>query len=139
MLRATSTMQRFRFFARLLGTVQVFFLIALLLGALLGDAEDVHGFGGATGREQLAFLFFPVFTLVGLALAFRWDLAGGLLALASLVVLVALRPAWMQPTLLVMAVPGLLFAAVGLMAKLGVSPRPGLPAGGKESAGRRLT
>jgi hypothetical protein len=103
--------------ARLLGTTLLAFLLFMLVGALTGDVSSPDGFRFRDGKDLLGFLLFPVGTIIGLLLAYRWPLFGGLLAVGATTALVALRPDLLQLTFLVMVMPGLLYTALGLLTR----------------------
>lgn len=95
--------------ARVAGTLLLLFLLYMLVGHLTGDANGPTGMVFRSGRERLAFFFFPVCTIVGLVLAYRWELAGGGVVLGSLIALCAVRPDLVRPAFLALSVPGLLY------------------------------
>ena len=95
--------------SRITGTLWLLFLVFMVVGHLTGDANGTNGMVFNDAREVLAFLFFPIGTIVGLSLAYKKALLGGSLALLSLVALVLLRPDLLQATFFVMAVPGVLY------------------------------
>jgi hypothetical protein len=101
--------------ARILGGALLAFLLFMLVGALTGDPSDADGLNFRHASDAIAFTLFPVCTIIGLALAYRWSLFGGLVAVLSMVLLVILRPDLLQFTFLVMVTPGLLFVAHGLL------------------------
>lgn len=74
------------------GSLVLAFLLWMLVGHLVGNANGPHGMRFSSASERAAFLFFPVGTIVGLALAYKWELPGGVLVLISLTGLFALRP-----------------------------------------------
>lgn len=95
----------------------------LLVAFALGGREDLR----MSASEAVAFLFFPVGVVAGFAMAWRWERAGGLITLGSLVLFYL----WMflragrwptGPYFMLLAAPGLLFTASAL---LGRPNRPG--------------
>jgi hypothetical protein len=101
--------------ARILGTVLLAFLLFMLIGTLSGDSSEPDGFQFRDTKDLVGFLLFPVCTIIGLALAYKWPLLGGGIAVASTSVLVALRPDLLQLTFLIMVTPGLLYMVYGLI------------------------
>ena len=79
--------------ARIWGSVSLLFLF-FMVGAHL--IEAIAGSGATNGfnatSEMLSFLFFPVSTMTGLSLAWKWEGLGGLVALLSMIGLVIVRP-----------------------------------------------
>ena len=61
------------------------FLIPALLGSIFGKAEPVGGFQNT--KEVFLFICFPVSTVIGLAMAYKWEGLGGLVATSGLVVM----------------------------------------------------
>lgn len=99
--------------ARITGTLLLLFLLFMLVGHLTGDANGPEGMRFRDTREFIGFLLFPVCTIIGLALAYRWPTTGALIAVGSMVALFALRPDLLQPRFLAMLVPGLLYLVYG--------------------------
>lgn len=100
--------------ARILGTALLAFLLFMLIGTIAGDTSEADGLKFRDTRDLIGFVLFPVCTIIGLALAYRWPLLGGAIAVASTIVLVFLRPDLLQPTFVVMVVPGVLYIFHGL-------------------------
>ena len=103
--------------ARITGSLLLAFLLFMLVGHLVGDANGPTGMQFSTNKEFIAFLFFPVTTIIGLALAYTREGLGGLLAMGSLIVLFILRTDLVQGRFLVMLIPGLLYLVHGWMAQ----------------------
>lgn len=101
------------FAARIIGSLALAFLLFMLIGHLTGDANGPNGMVFNGMGEVVAFILFPVCTIIGLALAYKWELAGGLIAVGSILALVLLRTDLLRPTFLLMALPGLLYVALG--------------------------
>lgn len=104
-----------QFTARTTGTLMVAFLIIVMMGAISGDSGRAGAPLFADAREALTFLTFPIFTMIGLALAWKYEFLGGLITLGSLAAVVLMQPEWLQPFALVPAVPGLLYAVHGVL------------------------
>ncbi|MBP8824585.1 MAG: hypothetical protein KBH07_13165 [Flavobacteriales bacterium] len=101
--------------ARITGTLMVAFLLMVLFGAITGDRGSIGTPLFANMRQALTFLLFPVLTIIGLALAWKYEILGGLITLGSVLAVVLVQPDWQQPFALVPALPGLLYALHGLM------------------------
>ena len=89
----------------------------LLLAFAFGGQEHVR----FTAAEAVAFLFFPVGVMAGFAVAWRRELAGGLVTVGSLALfyfyLFALSGRWPSgPYFLLFAAPGFLHVASALIA-----------------------
>jgi hypothetical protein len=102
-----------RWTARLLSLA----VIGVILAFMIGEGFNPLHFGA---RDLALCAFFPLGLVVGLALAWRWELAGGLIAVLSILGFYALHlilsggfpRGWAFPTL---AVPGLLFLFTRLL------------------------
>lgn len=66
-----------RWIARIWGTLILAFVLFFLIADLIGGAENG---GGLNKDEVLSFIFFPMSTLLGLAIALKWEGLGGLIA-----------------------------------------------------------
>ena len=75
--------------ARAWGTAILGMVLLFLIPGIFG-AEAGEGFRDA--REVLSFVLFPVCTVVGLSLAYKWAGLGGLVATVGMVGLFGLRP-----------------------------------------------
>ncbi|MBL7950809.1 MAG: hypothetical protein JNM62_03755 [Flavobacteriales bacterium] len=96
--------------ARITGTVWLLFLLFMLVGHLTGDANGPHGMRFNGTREVVGFVLFPVCSIAGLALAYARPGLGAALVVGSLVAIVAIQPHLLQPTFLLMLLPGVLYA-----------------------------
>lgn len=102
---------------RIMGTILLVFLTFILIGTLTGDSSSPDGLQFRDTSDLIGFLLFPVGTMLGLGLAYRWPLLGGLIAVASTILLVILRPDHLQLTFLLMVTPGLLYVVFGLLSR----------------------
>ena len=75
--------------ARITGTSILAFLLFFLIGHLIGGEE--HGEGFRDAREVMAFICFPISTVVGLAIALKWEFLGGMITLAGMIGLLVMR------------------------------------------------
>ncbi len=98
-----------RWAARILGTSVAVFVLFFLLADLFGTEEA--GIGAMSTKDGIAFIFFPIGTIIGLGLAWKWEGLGGLITVISMIGLVIVRPDLLSNPLLIGAVvvPGLLF------------------------------
>lgn len=98
-----------RWAARILGTSVAVFVLFFLLADLFGTEEA--GIEAMSKKDGIAFVFFPIGTIIGLGLAWKWEGPGGLITVASMIGLVMIRPDLLSSPLLivVVVVPGLLF------------------------------
>ncbi|HEY0975970.1 MAG TPA: hypothetical protein VGE21_00755 [Flavobacteriales bacterium] len=91
------------------GSLLLGFLLFMLVGHLIGDANGPHGMRFTNDREVVAFVLFPVCTALGLLLAYRWPLLGGSVSVLSLLALMLLHPNLMRPVFGLLAMPGMLY------------------------------
>ncbi|MCX7707511.1 MAG: hypothetical protein N2204_05850 [Anaerolineae bacterium] len=97
-----------RWVARLWSVISLVVLLAFGIGEAAGDIARL------ALRDALGFLFFPIGVIIGLALAWRREQAGGLLTVGCLagfyVQNTILRDRWPAgPWFLLLAAPGFLF------------------------------
>lgn len=111
-----------RLVARMWGSLFLAFLLfmvgAHLIGALFGPAGD-SGIGFESVSEMLQFFFFfPVGTMVGLALAWKWEGLGGLITVIGFIGLFIMRPDLISnPYMVGMGICGLLFLVYWALTK----------------------
>jgi hypothetical protein len=98
----------------------------LLLAFVFGGRENLR----FTPGEAVGFLLFPVGVVAGFALAWRRELAGGLLTVASLALfaayMFALSGRWPNAYFLLFAAPGFIHISSALLARRGDQPGPRL-------------
>jgi hypothetical protein len=100
-----------RWIARIWGTLSLVFMLffvgAHILGSITGEDEPMGKFQSV--EEIISFLCFPISTIVGLALAWKWEGIGGLITIAGIVIFHIIR----SELLFNLAIDGL--AAPGLI------------------------
>lgn len=101
-----------RWIARIWGAASILILLAFAFGG----GEHLR----FTASEAVAFLFFPIGVIAGLAVAWWRELAGGLITVASLAAFylyaLAINDRWVGPYFLLFAAPGFIHLAIALMA-----------------------
>lgn len=113
-----TTFQRvLRWTALITGSVLLAFLVWMLIGHLTGNANGPNGMTFHSEKEVLAFVLFPLCTIIGLALAYKWELLGGLIAVGSIGMLLTLRSDLAQGYFLALSAPGLLYCFSGWMSR----------------------
>ena len=105
--------------ARIWGSISLLFLFfmvgAHLIEAIAGSG-DTNGFNATS--EMLSFLFFPVSTMTGLSLAWKWEGLGGLMTIIGIMCFHIMRPDLIFDLMIDgLAAPGLLFMMYWLMSK----------------------
>ena len=106
-----------RWIARITGALILSFILFFLIAEIINNEP-----GSIPDRpvtDSIAFAFFPIGTLVGLCVAFKWEGPGGLILLTSLVGLLFIRPDLARSALLmsIFLTPTLLYLTYWLMTK----------------------
>lgn len=70
--------------ARIWGTLILVFVLYMLIAHLFDSGKPIHT-GLNSPKELLTFLCFPVLTLLGLAMAYKWEALGGLISSLALI------------------------------------------------------
>jgi len=111
-----------RLIARIWSALFLFFLVFMVGGHLIGALFDPEGLGGdgfKSVSEMLQFFFcFPVGTMIGLALAWKWEGLGGLITAGGIFCLFVMRPDLISnPYMVGMGICGLLFLTYWVLIK----------------------
>lgn len=105
-------------FARIWGFLSLAFLGFFLVAHIFGDETMVF----ASKKELFAFLFFPLGIVLGLFVAYRSALTGGIISLVSILVILILLPELLiNPYFLFSVIPGILFLIYGILKKTELS------------------
>jgi hypothetical protein len=99
------------------GSLLLIFLLFMLAGHLFGDANGPNGMAFSSGTDTLGFVLFPVCTIGGLLLAYRWELLGGAVVVGSLAALCLLRPDLLRWSFVALATPGILYVVHALLTR----------------------
>lgn len=101
--------------ARLLGSVVIVFLLFMTIGELLStDSKTVM----IKSADIPTFILFPVSTIIGLLIAFKWKGIGGLITVGSMIGLHIIRPDLASSLLIsAFAIPGLLYVIYSVWSK----------------------
>ena len=104
--------------ARGWGTLVLAFVLFFLIAHLMGGAER-NGDEFRKTNEILSFIFFPIGTAFGLALAIKWEGLGGLIGTLCMVVLFAIRFDLLKDFMFVAVIlpPCLLYLIYGILSK----------------------
>lgn len=93
-LNATKTvLWTARIWGSLILTFVLIFLVAHIIGSMTGKGETVGGF--ANVQEIIAFIGFPICTVIGLALAYKYEGLGGLIASLGLITMLVIMTVFM--------------------------------------------
>jgi hypothetical protein len=98
--------------ARIWGSLSLAFLVFMILGDLFGTERSI-GSG-----HSASFLFFPVSTIIGLSIAWKWEGIGGLITIGGIIGFHILRPDLFLDLMIDgLAAPGLLFLIYWLLSR----------------------
>ena len=102
--------------ARITGSLILAFVLLFILAYLFGEDESGNGFQNT--KEVISFIFFPISTIVGLSLAFKWEGFGGLITLIGMLGLFILRPHLLKSLYMAIPViPGALYTTYWFLTK----------------------
>ncbi len=108
--------QVIRWIARLVGGFILAFLLYFLLAHLLGNDESGNDFQST--QEIIMFIFYPVSTLLGWSLAYKWEGLGGLITNLGIIGLIITSPDLLNTfQFLIPVVPGSLYVIYWLLQK----------------------
>jgi hypothetical protein len=93
--------------ARLLGSVVITFLLFMTIGELLStDSKTVM----MKSSDVPTYILFPISTIIGLLIAYKWKGIGGLITVGGMIGLHVVRPDLASSVLIsAFAIPGLLY------------------------------
>lgn len=105
-----------RWIARIWGTLILAFVLFFLIADIIGGTESG---GGLRKDEILSFIFFPVSTLLGLAIALKWEGLGGLVATLGIIGLFIIRFDLISDVVFIagIAPPGILYLVYWFLSK----------------------
>lgn len=108
-----------RWSARISGGLLLIFLLFMLIGHLFGDANGPNGMTFSSSSDAVAFVLFPICLMIGLVIAYKWEMQGGLLATLSMTALCILRPELLRWSFLALMIPGMLYLIHWVMIRHG--------------------
>jgi hypothetical protein len=97
--------------ARLSGALALAFLTFMVVAHLVAGTDDPDGLAFRSATDGLQFALFPICTMLGLLLAYRWELLGAVVVIASMGALCIIRPDLLRFAMLIWASPALLYLA----------------------------
>jgi hypothetical protein len=100
--------------ARILGTLVIIFLLFMTIGELFSDSNTttIHS------SDVIALILFPISTIIGLLLAFKWKGLGGLITVGGMICLHIVRPDLASSALIsAFVIPGLLYIIYSVWSK----------------------
>ncbi len=98
-----------RLIARIWGSLILLFLLIFVGAHVLGGEGSADSGFNSAGERLIFYLTFPVGTMVGLAIAWKWEGLGGLITSGSIIGLFIMRPD---------LISGLFFVGMGLIGLL---------------------
>lgn len=101
--------------ARIISSLILAFVLTFVIAHIFGDDESGEGFRN-TG-EVMAFIFFPVSTIIGLMLAYKWEGIGGIVATIGILALFAIRPDLILSIFPLFLLPGALYITYWILTK----------------------
>lgn len=102
--------------ARILGSIIIAFVLFFLIAHVFGNNESGEGFRDS--KEIITFILFPIGTLIGLVIAWKWEGLGGLITTVSMIGLLILRPElWDSFFIVIPIIPGFLFIIYWFISK----------------------
>ena len=108
MKTSNHTLTGLRWVARISGSLILAFLLFMVLAHVFGNEENGNGFQN-TG-EIIAFVCFPISSIIGLSLALKWDGIGGIITVLGMMGLLIIRPdLLLAPLVMIPFIPGLLY------------------------------
>ena len=98
-----------RWIALISGSLVLAF-VAFMLGAdLIGAMQEGRSWGHMDVSDTLQFLLFPIGLLVGLVLAYKWEMLGGAVTVMSMLTLCLLSTDLFRHAFYLWALPGMLY------------------------------
>lgn len=94
--------------ARILGTITIVFLLFMSFGELFSSEKPATGL--TSTLDIISLLFFPLSTIIGLVLAYKWEGIGGIITVGGMISLHIIRPDIASNLLIsAFAIPGLFY------------------------------
>ena len=111
-----------RLIARIWGSLILLFLLffvgAHVIGPLFGPEGSGDGGFNSTDEMLTFYFFFPVGTMIGLAIAWKWEGLGGLITVGAIIGLFIMRPDLiLHPFFIGMGIIGLLFIVYWILTR----------------------
>lgn len=106
-----------RWVARLSGTAIILFVLYFLFMHFFAS-EGSENNPLISSEDIFAFVCFPLSTIIGLAIAYKWEGVGGLISTLGFIILFVIRPDLSSsPIMTALALPGLLYLIYWILAK----------------------
>ena len=93
-----TSIKNFRWTLRILSAIFIVFFLLMFIGETFFQDDDLHGKPLST--DAILQLLVMGVGMIGLALAWKWELAGGIIALAAYIGLTIINPEVLQFSLL---------------------------------------
>jgi len=113
----TKTITILLWIARIWGSVIFAFVLFFLIAHLFGNEESSDN--PISIKDKITFVLFPLGTIIGLAVALKWEGLGGFIASLSLLILFAIRVDLVQSIIFPIGIfpPGLLYLVYWFLQK----------------------
>ena len=108
-----------RLIARIWGSIILSFVLFFVFAHIFGEEQSNEGF--LNTKEILTFIFFPISTIIGLILAFKWEGLGGLIASLGLVAMFIIRIDLISSLIFIAVIfpPGILYLIYWFLSRRG--------------------
>jgi len=109
------TINIIRWIARIWGTSILAFVLFFLFANIFGTEGGGNGFN----NNSISFIFFPISSIIGLAIALKWEGLGGLIATVGIIVFFILRSDLISDPFFIcgIAPPGVLYLVYWYLSK----------------------
>jgi hypothetical protein len=111
-----NTLKIILWIARILGTITIIYLLFMSIGEFFSSEKT--GTGLISTLDVLSLIFFPLSTIIGLALSYKWEGVGGIITVGGMIGLNIIRPDIASNLLIsAFAIPGLLYIIYSVWSK----------------------
>jgi len=106
-----------RLIARIWGSVILAFVLFFIIAHLFGEEQIDKGF--LNTKEIITFILFPISTIIGLSLAYKWEGVGGFVSSLGLIIMFTIRVDLISNLIFIGTVfpPGILYLVYWILSK----------------------
>ena len=102
--------------ARISGSLILLFVLFFLFAQIFGKDESGEGFRNT--QEIITFVLFPISTVIGLSIAYKWEGLGGVISTLGILALFVIRPELLKAFFIAFPiVPGILYIVYWVMSR----------------------
>lgn len=109
-----------RWLALLSGSLVLAFVLFIAGADIVGALQEGRGLGFGNSADGFRFFLFPFSLIIGLALAYKWELLGGAVVVGSMALLCILRHDLFASAFFLWGTPGALYLAHALLMRRSV-------------------